>query len=47
MRRAAGLALYSDTARRAAAPVIRRYSSSFRLATSLFPRRCRTSIAAG
>lgn len=46
MRRAAGLALYSDTARRAAAPVIRRYSSSFRLATSLFPRRCRTSIAA-
>lgn len=45
MSRATGLALYSGTARVAAAPVIRRYSTSFRLATSLFPRRCRAAIA--
>jgi 15-cis-phytoene synthase len=44
--RAAGLALYGLTARRASEPVIRSYSSSFRLATSLFPRRCRGAIAA-
>jgi 15-cis-phytoene synthase len=46
MSRAAGLALYSATARRASAPVIRSYSTSFRMATALFPRRCRGSIAA-
>lgn len=45
MSRATGLALYSGTARVAAAPVIRRYSTSFRLATSLFPQRCRAAIA--
>ena len=45
MSRATGLALYSSTARVAAAPVIRQYSTSFRLATSLFPRRCRAAVA--
>ncbi|OZB89204.1 MAG: phytoene synthase [Microbacterium sp. 14-71-5] len=45
MSRTTGLALYDGTARVAAAPVIRRYSTSFRLATSLFPRRCRAAIA--
>lgn len=45
MSRQTGLALYDRTARVAAAPVIRRYSTSFRLATSLFPRRCRAAIA--
>ena len=45
MSRATGLALYSGTAHLAAAPVIRRYSTSFRLATGLFPRRCRGAIA--
>ncbi|MBN9325489.1 MAG: squalene/phytoene synthase family protein [Cellulomonas sp.] len=45
MSRQTGLALYDGTARVAAAPVIRRYSTSFRLATSLFPRRCRAVIA--
>lgn len=45
MSRQTGLALYDGTARVAAAPVIRRYSTSFRLATSLFPRRCRAAIA--
>ena len=39
------LSLYSGTASAAAAPVIRRYSTSFRLATSLFPRRCRAAVA--
>jgi phytoene/squalene synthetase len=46
MTRTSGLALYGGTARAAAAPVIRHYSTSFRLATSLFPRRCRAGIAA-
>ncbi len=41
-----GLALYRSTARESSAPVIRRYSSSFGLASSLFPRRCRDRIAA-
>jgi len=41
-----GLELYSSTAAAAAAPVIRRYSNSFRLATSLFPRRSRAAIRA-
>lgn len=41
-----GLALYQAAAMRASQPVIRLYSNSFRLATSLFPRRARTSIAA-
>lgn len=41
-----GLALYRETARAASAPVIRRYSSSFGMASALFPRRCRGSIAA-
>jgi phytoene/squalene synthetase len=42
----AGLALYRATAREASAPVIRRYSSSFGMASTLFPRRCRGAIAA-
>lgn len=46
MTTANGLALYSGTARAATAPVIRRYSTSFRLATALFPRRCRGAVAA-
>lgn len=46
MSRATGLALYGGTARVACAPVIRRYSTSFRLATALFPRRCRSAVAA-
>ncbi len=41
-----GLALYRSTARETSGPVIRRYSSSFGLASSLFPRRCRDRIAA-
>lgn len=45
MSRETGLSLYGETATAAAAPVIRRYSNSFRLATSLFPRRTRASIA--
>ncbi|HWL59430.1 MAG TPA: squalene/phytoene synthase family protein [Microbacteriaceae bacterium] len=44
MTRAQGLAVYTRTAGLAAAPVIRRYSNSFRLATSLFPRRTRGAI---
>lgn len=46
MSRTTGLALYDTTARLAAAPVIERYSTSFRLATALFPRRCRSSVGA-
>lgn len=45
MTRPSGLALYSGTASVAAAPVIRQYSTSFRLATTLFPRRCRAAVA--
>jgi len=41
-----GLALYRSTAREASAPVIRRYSSSFGMASRLFPRRCEARIAA-
>lgn len=44
MTRATPLRLYSETARAAAAPVIRAYSTSFGLATRLFPARCRTDI---
>lgn len=44
MNRSSGLPLYDGTAVRSAAPVIRRYSNSFRLATSLFPRRARAPI---
>jgi len=46
MSRSSGLALYGSTAAETAAPVIRRYSDSFRLATALFPRRARAAIAA-
>jgi phytoene/squalene synthetase len=46
MSRDTGLALYGGTASVACGPVIRRYSSSFRLATGLFPRRCRAAITA-
>ena len=45
MNRENGLALYGAATEASAAPVIRRYSNSFRLATSLFPRRCRAEIA--
>lgn len=45
MSRDNGLALYGATAQASAAPVISNYSTSFRLATSLFPRRCRAEIA--
>ena len=45
MSRGTALSLYSGTASAAAAPVIRRYSTSFRLATRLFPRRCRAAVA--
>lgn len=45
MNRENGLALYGAAAEASAAPVIRGYSNSFRLATSLFPRRCRAEIA--
>lgn len=41
-----GLELYRSTARAASAPVIRRYSSSFGMASRLFPRRCEEQIAA-
>lgn len=41
-----GLTLYRSTAREASAPVIRRYSSSFGMASRLFPRRCEAQIAA-
>src|SRR5690606_3714005 len=44
MTREQGLELYTSTATAAAAPVIRRYSNSFRLATSLFPARSRADI---
>jgi len=44
MTRLGGLSLYDGTATVASAPVIRRYSSSFRLATSLFPSRCRKAV---
>jgi phytoene/squalene synthetase len=44
MKRRSPLELYTDTARRAAAPVIRSYSTSFGLATRMFPARCRTDI---
>ena len=44
MSRETGLALYGRTASLASAPVIRRYSNSFRLATALFPRRCRAAV---
>ena len=46
MSRDQGLKLYGATATRAAAPVIRRYSNSFRMATGLFPRRCRADVGA-
>lgn len=46
MSREQGLGLYRRTAEASAAPVIRRYSNSFRLATSLFPRRTRPAIGA-
>lgn len=46
MSRLSGLALYSASARDSASPVIRRYSTSFRVATALCPRRCRASIGA-
>lgn len=46
MSRENGLALYAATAADSAAPVIRRYSNSFRLATSLFPKRARGPVAA-
>jgi len=39
------LELYTSTAIASAAPVIRRYSTSFKLATSLFPPRCRSAIS--
>ena len=45
MSRDNGLALYTATAEASAAPVITSYSNSFRLATSLFPRRCRAEIS--
>lgn len=45
MSREHGLGLYGTTAAASAAPVIRRYSNSFRLATSLFPKRTRADIA--
>jgi len=45
MSRATGLGLYGRTATRAAAPVIREYSTSFGLATRMFARRCRPAIA--
>lgn len=45
MRPRTGLALYRWTARESSRPVIRRYSSSFRLASSLLPRRARAPIA--
>lgn len=45
MKQPSPLALYDQTALASAAPVIRRYSSSFRLASSLLPRRCRAAIA--
>ena len=44
MTAAAGLTLYDATAGASAASVIRRYSSSFRLATALLPRRCRSAV---
>lgn len=44
MSRQNGLALYSATAGESAAPVIRRYSNSFRLTTSLLPHRCRAAV---
>src|SRR5690606_13871249 len=44
MKRRSPLELYTDTARRAAAPVIRSYSTSFGLATRMFPARCRTDL---
>ncbi|WP_167051533.1 phytoene/squalene synthase family protein [Salinibacterium sp. ZJ77] len=40
------IARYRATALEASQPVIRRYSSSFSLATALFPRRCRQPISA-
>lgn len=43
--RPTSLALYEATARRAAAPVIRAYSTSFGLAARLFPARSRTDIS--
>jgi phytoene/squalene synthetase len=46
MRRRTTLELYDTTARLSAAPVIRSYSTSFGLATRLFPVRCRADIAA-
>jgi phytoene synthase len=39
------LGRFTETARRSAAPVIRSYSTSFGLATRMFPRRCRDDIA--
>ena len=39
-----GLELYSSTARAASGPVISRYSTSFGVATRLFPSRCRDDI---
>lgn len=44
MTRIGGLPLYDATASVASASVMRHYSSSFRLASSLFPRRCREAI---
>jgi phytoene/squalene synthetase len=44
MKPRSSLGLYTDTARRSAAPVIRSYSTSFGLATRMFPARCRTDI---
>lgn len=44
MRPHSPLGLYTATARRSAAPVIRSYSTSFGLATRMFPARCRVDI---
>lgn len=46
MSRQTSLGLYTATARRAAAPVIRNYSTSFGLATRMFPARHRADIGA-
>lgn len=40
-----GLPLYRATAAAASRPVLRNYSNSFKLATSLFPRRARSAVA--
>lgn len=45
MNATTGLPLYQTTAAAASRPVIRNYSNSFKLATSLFPRWARSSVA--